>query len=233
MKTFAKISFYYAAAVVFVAVSFLISFFKILPKPFGIKVSSGIVNKGLLYKLKYFGKEDPQTQIFLVNHQSGIDIPILESATKRNIAWVAKQELFDMPWLGLGVKLPNDIPLQRGSKTAIISLIKDCKDRIESGRVVAIFPEGTRSKDQRMGKFRPGAKMVADKLGLKVQPVVIVGTSRTFDSSSKIFYPFNQELHVVFLDSFDADRKDKEWLNNIQIEMQKVYDEHDALICNR
>jgi len=233
MTTFAKISFYYAAAIIFLAVSFLISFFKILPKPFGIKVSSGIVNKGLLYRLKYFGTEDPDAQMFITNHQSGIDIPILESATKRNLAWVAKQELFDMPWLGLGVKLPNDIPLQRGSKTAIISLMKDCKDRIDSGRVVAIFPEGTRSKDQRIRAFKPGAKMVADKLKLRVQPVVMVGTSRTFDSGPRIFYPFNQEIHVIFRESFDADRTDKEWLNNSQIKMQEVYDEHDALISNR
>ncbi len=233
MTTFAKISFYYAAAIIFLAVSFLISFFKILPKPFGIKVSSGIVNKGLLYRLKYFGTEDPDAQMFITNHQSGIDIPILESATKRNLAWVAKQELFDMPWLRLKIKLPNDIPLQRGSKTAIISLMKDCKDRIDSGRVVAIFPEGTRSKDQRIRAFKPGAKMVADKLKLRVQPVVMVGTSRTFDSGPRIFYPFNQEIHVIFLESFDADRTDKEWLNNVQIKMQEVYDEHDALISNR
>lgn len=233
MKTFAKISFYYAAAVIFVAVSFLISFFKILPKPFGIKMSSGIVNKGLFYKLRYFGKEDPEVNMFITNHQSGIDIPILESATKQNLAWVAKQELFDMPWLGLGVKLPNDIPLQRRSKTAIISLIKECKDRIEHGRVVAIFPEGTRSKNQRIGKFKPGAKMVADKLKLRVQPVVLVGTSKTFDSGPRTFYPFNQEIHVVFLEPFDADRDDKQWLHNIQVQMQETYDEHSDLISRR
>ena len=77
MTTFAKISFYYAAAIIFLAVSFLISFFKILPKPFGIKVSSGIVNKGLLYKMNIFGKENPDAQMFIVNHQSGIDVPVL------------------------------------------------------------------------------------------------------------------------------------------------------------
>ncbi|PHR55596.1 MAG: 1-acyl-sn-glycerol-3-phosphate acyltransferase [Arcobacter sp.] len=233
MKTFAKISFYYAAGIIFLAVSFLISFFKLLPKPFGIKVSSGIVNKGLFYKLKYFGKEDPHVNMFITNHQSGVDIPILESATKRDLAWVAKQELFDMPWLGLGVKLPNDIPLQRGSKTAIISLIKECRDRIENGRVVAIFPEGTRSKNKRIAKFRPGAKMVADKLKLRVQPVVLVGTSKVFDSGPRIFHPFNQEIHVVFLEPFDADRDDKEWLTKLQVKMQETYDEHSDLISRR
>lgn len=232
MKTFAKISFYYAAAIVFVAVSFLIFFFKVLPKPFGIKFSSGIINKLLLYKIKVFGQADDDVQMLIVNHQSGIDIPVLESTTTHNLAWVAKQELFDMPFLGLGVKLPNDIPLQRESKTALISLIKDCQDRISHGRVVTIFPEGTRSKNFRMGKFKPGAKMVADKLKLKVQPVIMIGTASTFDSGKRLFYPF-QKIHVVYLDSFIADKSDKEWLNTLQIQMQEVYDEHSNLINRR
>ena len=232
MKTFAKISFYYAAAIIFLAVSFLISFFKLLPKPFGVKVSSGIVNKGLLYKMNVFGKEDPDTQMFIVNHQSGIDIPVLEGCVKADLAWIAKQELFDLPWLGLGVKLPKDIPLQRESKTALITLIKDCKDRIENGRVVTIFPEGTRSKDERIQTFKPGAKMIADKLKLKVQPVVLVHTSKTFDSSKRIFYPF-RELRIVFLDAFEADKSDKEWLNTLQNTMQETYDEHHKLINRR
>jgi 1-acyl-sn-glycerol-3-phosphate acyltransferase len=137
-----------------------------------------------------------------------------------------------MPFLGLGVKLPNDIPLQRESKTALISLIRDCKDRISDGRVVTIFPEGTRSRTQRINKFKPGAQMVANKLGLKIQPVVMVGTSNTFDSGKKIYYPF-QEIRVIFLDAFVPDKEDKEWLNRLQITMQKVYDEHSHAIGHR
>ena len=225
MKIFAKISFYYAAAIIFFAVCFLISFFKLLPKPFGVKFSSGIINKLLFYRLKVIGTPDPETQMLIVNHQSGIDIPVLEGATPYNLAWVAKQELFDMPFLGLGVKLPNDIPLQRESKTALVSLLRDCKDRLEDGRVVTIFPEGTRSRNYKMGKFKPGAKMVADKLALKVQPVVMVGTSSTFDSGKRTFSPF-KTIHVVFLEPFTADKNDKEWLDNARNTMQKVYDEH-------
>ena len=232
MKTFAKISFYYAAAIIFLAVSFLIFFFKLLPKPFGVKFSSSIINRGLFYKMKTFGQEDSEAQLYITNHQSGIDIPVLEGATKADLAWVAKQELFDMPFLGLGVKLPNDIPLQRESKTALVSLIRECKDRISHGRVVTIFPEGTRSRTQRINKFKPGAQMVANKLGLKVQPIVMVGTSHTFDSGKKTFKPF-QSIHVIFLDSFVPDKNDKEWLSNTQIKMQKVYDEHAHTLGHR
>lgn len=232
MKIFARISFYYAAAVIFSAVSFLILFFKLLPRPFGIKLSSAIVNRGLFYTINTFGKEDSEVQMFIVNHQSGIDIPVVEGATKANLAWVAKQELFDMPFLGLGVKLPNDIPLQRDNKTALVSLVRECKDRIKHGRVVTIFPEGTRSRNRRMQKFKPGAQMVANKLALKVQPIVVVGTSAAFDSKEKHFYPFKQ-IDVIFLDAFVADKEDKEWLNNTQITMQKVYDEHANALRHR
>jgi 1-acyl-sn-glycerol-3-phosphate acyltransferase len=225
MKTFAKISFYYAAAIIFFAVSFLIIFFKLLPKPFGVKFSSGIINTLLFYRIKKFGQENPDVQMLIVNHQSGIDIPVLEGSTSHDLAWVAKQELFDIPFLGLGVKLPNDIPLQRESKTALVSLLRDCKDRLASNRVVTIFPEGTRSRNFKMGNFKPGAKMVADKLQLKVQPVVMVGTSSTFDSGKRLFYPF-KTIHVVYLDAFVADKNDKEWLDNTRNTMQKVYDEH-------
>lgn len=74
--------------------------------------------------------------------------------------------------------------------------------------------------------------MVANKLGLKVQPVVVVGTSATFDSKDKRFL-FSQHIDVVFLDSFVADKGDKEWLKNIQIKMQEVYDEHIDAISHR
>ncbi len=232
MKIFARISFYYASAVIFSAVSFLILFFKFLPKPFGIKLSSGIVNRGLFYTVRKFGTEDSEAQMFIVNHQSGIDIPVVEGATKANLAWVAKQELFDLPFLGLGVKLPNDIPLQRDNKTALVSLVRECKDRIKNGRVVTIFPEGTRSRNRRIQKFKPGAQMVANKLQLKVQPIVVIGTSAAFDSKERHFYPFKQ-IDIVFLDAFVADKDDKEWLNKLHINMQKVYDEHDHLLSRR
>lgn len=232
MKIFAKIRFYYAAAVIFLAVSFLIFFFKLMPKPFGVKFSSNLIRRALRYKIKTFGTEAADAQMFIVNHQSGIDIPVMESATRSDLAWVAKQELFDTPFLGLGVKLPNDIPLQRENKTALVSLIRECKDRISHGRVVTIFPEGTRSRNRRIHKFKPGAQMVANKLGLKVQPVVIVGTSHTFDSKDKHFIPF-QQIDVVFLDAFTADKDDKDWLNNIQVKMQEVYDEHAHALGHR
>jgi 1-acyl-sn-glycerol-3-phosphate acyltransferase len=160
--------------------------------------------------------------MFLVNHQSDIDIGIMETITSANLAWVAKKELFNIPFFGLVLRLPNDIAVERESKTSLVTMIKDCKERLDDGRVVTIFPEGTRSESGTMLPFKAGAKMVADKYALRVQPVVLIATSKYFSNKQYNFSPGT--VTAIFLESFVADRGDPDWLNNTQMKMQKVYD---------
>jgi 1-acyl-sn-glycerol-3-phosphate acyltransferase len=83
-----------------------------------------------------------------------------------------------------------------------------------------------------MRKFKPGAKMIADKYTLRVQPIVLVNTSRYYNIKKKHYAPGT--IQAVALESFIADKKDAQWLNNLQISMQKIYDDELANItCNR
>ena len=79
-----------------------------------------------------------------------------------------------------------------------------------------------------MRKFKPGAKMIADKSKLCVQPIVLVNTSRYYNIKKKHYSP--GRITAVILESFIADKSDKEWLNNLRDTMQKVYDEEVAKI---
>ena len=160
--------------------------------------------------------------MLLINHQSDIDIGILETITHKDIAWVAKKELFDVPFFGLVVRLPKDIALERESKTALVKLIKDCKDRLDNDRVIAIFPEGTRTETGTMRSFKPGAKIVADKFQLKVQPIVFIATAWHFSNKRKNFRPGT--ITAIYLDSFTADKNDPDWLVKTQETMQAAYD---------
>jgi len=222
MKIFAHISWLFATIIIFASLTFLILIFHIVPEPLAPKISAWIVRLSIFFSTEIEGKEDENTQLFLINHQSDLDIAIMETVSKKNLAWVAKKQLFDLPFFGLSIKLPQNIAVERESKTSIIKLLKDVKHRLSIGKTIAMFPEGTRSQKEKMLPFKAGAKMIADKYKLVVQPVVFIQTSKYYNL--KNFYYKPGKIKVIFLDSFVADKNDKEWLNNLRKTMQKVYD---------
>lgn len=223
MKIFALLKWLYATFIIFFAMTAMILIFPFIPKPYAQKLTARFIQFFIFSPIKVKGEIDSDAQMFLLNHESDIDIGIMESITSHDLAWVAKKELFDIPFYGLLLKLPKDIPVERESKTSLIKLLKDAKERLDDGRVITIFPEGTRSHSGVMRKFKPGAKMIADKHRLRVQPIVLINTSRYYNIKKKHYAPGT--IHVVALESFIADKKDAEWLNNLQIKMQKVYDD--------
>ena len=224
MKIFAHISWLYATIIIFFAMTMMIIFFPFLPKPYAQKIASWFIRLALFMPVRVIGKEDPGVEMFLLNHQSDIDIGLMETITNKDLAWVAKKELFDVPFYGLVVKLPEDIAVERESKSSLIKLIADCKDRLEKGRVITMFPEGTRTKTGRMRAFKPGAKMVADKFKLRIQPVVLIETAKHYDI--KRFYHRPGRLTAVYLPAFNADKSNKEWLKQLQVKMQETYDQY-------
>lgn len=204
----------------------MIATFYLLPKPYSVKFAAWFIRIMTLVHVEVKGMIDPNAQMFLINHQSDLDIGIMETITTHDLAWVAKKELFDIPFFGLVLRLPQDIALQRESKSALIKLIRDAKKPIDEGRVITIFPEGTRTETGKMKPFKSGAKKVADTYRLTVQPVVLVATAKYFSNKKKIFYPGS--VTALFMESFTADKEDPDWLTNLQLKMQKVYDDEFA-----
>lgn len=227
MKTiFARINWLYSILIIFIGLAIKILVWKFVPKPYGSKIASCFIHTFMLNPVKKVGKIDPGVQMLIANHQSDIDISALECTTKRDLVWVAKKELFSVPFFGLAIRISDDIAVDRGSKAALVSLVRESKKRLDQGRCIVMFPEGTRSSGPKMLSFKPGAKMVADKYELRVQPVVLINTSRYFDLKQKRGQ--TGSITVVYLDSFIASKQNKEWLNETEIKMQAVYDEYVA-----
>jgi len=200
-----------------------LALYPILRRPNARKISSWIIRIAAFLSVDIKGKEDPSVQMYLINHQSDIDIALMESISKKDLSWVAKKELFDIPFFGLTISIPEDIPVERQSKTSLVRLLRNSRDRLNKGRVITIFPEGTRSKSGKMLPFKGGAKVVADKYQLKVQPVVLMQTSKYYDMKTFFYKPGC--VKVIFLDSFIADKSDENWLSDLRVKMQKVYDD--------
>lgn len=222
MKIFARINWFFATLIIFSSLMLMMLLYPIVPRPYARKIAAWYVRILTLFSTEIKGEEDPATQMFLINHQSDLDIAVMETISKKDLAWVAKKELFDVPFFGLAMSMPEDIPIERKSKTSLLKLLKNAKDRLNKGRVITMFPEGTRSTTGKMLNFKSGAKVVADMYRLRVQPVVLIESAKRYNIKEFFYMP--GKIKVVFLDSFIAQKSDEEWLQNLRIKMQGVYD---------
>lgn len=171
------------------------------------------------YKIEIVGAPRDDANMLIMNHQSMLDIVVMEEIYPKNLCWVAKKEIGEIPLIGQILKIPRMLPIDRSNPRGIVTLIKEAKDRIADGRVIAIFPEGTRGRGGKLLKFQSGAKVLADKLELKVQPVVIVG-SEILDAKNFSFK--GGTIKVIYLDL--VDRSDESWLENARKAMQARLD---------
>lgn len=171
-------------------------------------------------KLDIEGELDESCDMVLVNHQSLLDIIVIEYLHSRNLAWVAKKELTDLFFFGHIIKAPRMISVDRENKAGIIHLLKETKDRLSKGRPIAMFPEGTRSDGSKLLKFRPGAKMVANKYNLKVQPTLVFNTRKILDSKKVESAP--GIVKVKFLKPVVAS-KNTTWFEDLEEEMNRCY----------
>ncbi|EFQ6716749.1 1-acyl-sn-glycerol-3-phosphate acyltransferase, partial [Campylobacter lari] len=165
------------------------------------------------------GNLNPQANLLLINHQSLLDIIALEDISQKNISWIAKKELGEIPVFKTMIKKPKIICIDRSPK-GLVKLLKEAKERLKEGRILAIFPEGTRSKTQKLLKFKVGAKILSEKLNLKVQPVVVVDSAKILDTQN--FSANSGVLKVVFLDLVDTSIDD--WLEQTREKMQAILD---------
>ena len=116
------------------------------------------------------------------------------------------------------------ISLDRANKAGLIRLIHDVKESKEvMHRSVAIFPEGTRTKKQPLLSFKKGTKLIAEKLELKVQPIVITGSKWVLNEHERTGH--SGTVYYKFLPTIDVIKADDSWNKTLQTHMQKVIDD--------
>jgi len=230
MKIFAKIRFYFGATIISLMVAILmIPLIYIFPSSKGtiIHALNSFILRLLGARLETVGRRDPDANLFLFNHQGVIDIIAMEAIENTHMGWVAKKELFDTPIYGNLLKWGEMISVDRQNKAGLIKLLKDGKALIEEKhRAIAIFPEGTRAKDQKLLSFKAGAKILANKLDLRVQPVVITGSKWLLNEHDHTAH--NSTIKIIYLPAFNAKEAPKEWYEDLKATMQATIDEEYA-----
>lgn len=117
-----------------------------------------------------------QAYVIVGNHQSSLDIPLLYRIPIQ-FRWVAKAELYRVPFVGWNLMLNRHILVARGNATSARHMVDKCIHSLTDGISVAIFPEGTRSKTGRINRFKEGAFVIARDANVPILPILIDGTS--------------------------------------------------------
>lgn len=116
--------------------------------------------------------------VFMANHQSALDIPVLLATLPVPTRFLAKRELFQIPFLSLGLKAGGFIPVDRTVRSRARETVREAAKRLAEGNSILLFPEETRSLDGTLLPFKRGGFLIAGKSGTPIVPVGVEGTGR-------------------------------------------------------
>ena len=122
---------------------------------------------------------DPsRAYIFMSNHTSTLDPPIMIPLIPRRTSVMVKKELFSYPLLGAVMRIGDLVPVDRGNRDAGIAAVRDAVKVIRGGLNMMIYVEGKRSFDGRLLPFKKGPFYLAVECNVPVVPMTIIGTER-------------------------------------------------------
>jgi 1-acyl-sn-glycerol-3-phosphate acyltransferase len=157
---------------------------------------------GLRTRVEGLENIPPRTCLFAANHTSNADPPAIVAAIPRRIAILAKKSLFAIPIVGPAFRLAQFVPVDRSNPEQAAASIEVAAEEMKKGVSFLIYPEGTRSPDGRLLRFRRGAFVLAIKAGVPVVPVACSGAHRVVPKKSYRIRP--GEVVVRFCPAIDA-----------------------------
>ena len=147
---------------------------------------------------------DPaRTYIFMSNHTSNIDPPLLLPLLPRRTSVMAKKELFSYPLLGKTMRLGSLVPVDRGNRDAGITAVRAASEVIRQGVNMTIYVEGKRSFDGKLLPFKKGPFYLAEETAVPVVPVTIVGTHYVMPKGRFAIKP--GDVTIIFHDPIEPE----------------------------
>jgi 1-acyl-sn-glycerol-3-phosphate acyltransferase len=134
--------------------------------------------------------EPGKTYVFVANHQGYFDIPVLYSSLGSGLSFVAKKELFALPFFGWGMAAIGCISMDRKNpRNARSSISRAIAVLRKNHQSLVLFPEGTRSQTGRVGEFKRASFTLALEAGVPLVPVAICGTGAVHNRTSHRIRP--------------------------------------------
>lgn len=127
--------------------------------------------------------------MFAANHTSNADAAAIVGAIPRRLAIFGRKSLFDIPIVGLAFRLARFVPVDRGNRDAALASVKLAVEYMKTGSSFLVYPEGTRSPDGRLSRFKKGSFVMAIEAGVPVVPVTCAGAHRIMKKKSLVIHP--------------------------------------------
>ncbi len=137
-----------------------------------------------------------RTLVFVANHQSAMDIPILFVYLPAQFRFVAKRSLFLLPFLGWHLHRSGHIPVDRGKPHEALKSLDQAARKVREGRSVVLFPEGSRSRDGQLRPFKGGTFYLAIRAGVPLVPITLNGTRDVLKPDTYHVRPGKTELII-------------------------------------
>ena len=169
---------------------------------------------GVRLTVNMHGELDPRRPyVFMANHLSTVDIWALFVAVPLKVRFIAKKQLGRIPLFGWAMAVGRFIFIDRQNPMAARRSIDQAAARIRTGSSVAMFPEGTRSRDGRLGPFKKGGFHLAITAGVPIVPVGIRGAHEVMPRGSLILRPGPVTIEIgVPIDTKDLSTADRDVL---------------------
>lgn len=159
---------------------------------------------GVRVRVRGLERISPGVCLFAANHTSSADAPAIVDAIPRRIAVLLKESLFKWPIVGQAFRSARFIPVNRKQHESAVASVEKAAEAMRSGQSFLIYPEGTRSPDGRLQRFKKGAVVMAIRAGVPIVPVICTGAHKIMEKRSLVIHP--GEIQVEFLDPIDASK---------------------------
>ena len=137
-----------------------------------------------------------QSYVFVANHQSMFDVWLVYGWLPVIFKWLMKAELRKVPFVGTGCKAAGHIFIDRRNTKAAMESLKEVEKQLVNGVCTVIFPEGTRSLNGEVGRFKRGAFQIAWDLGLPVIPLSLDGCYEVLPKGKPFVYRAPVHMHI-------------------------------------
>jgi len=171
-----------------------------------------LVASGVKVTVKGLPNIDPAgSYIYMSNHLSNFDIPILMSYLPVQFRWLAKAELFRIPLFGYAMKRAGYISIDRSDRKSAIQSLNKAAKIIRNGVSVVIFPEGTRSQNNNIQPFKKGGFFLAIDSGVHIVPIIIHAAWSIMPKKQFLVKPGNVVLEITSpIESSDYTRETRD-----------------------